>query len=141
MNKLIILVGCCGSGKSYYCKDLPDYIRISQDEQGKIKHFENFLLAIKERRDIIVDRMGFNKEQRARYIEPARKEGYHIKIVYFDVSNETCYKRIKNRKEHPTLHEDKALKVIDFYHKNFQYPIKEEYNEFEVIKEEDQEEY
>lgn len=138
--KLIILVGCCGSGKSYYCKDLQGYTRISQDEQGKTKHFENFLLAIKENHDIIVDRMGFNKEQRARYIEPCRKAGYNVKIVFFDVCNETCYKRIKDRKGHPTLYEDKALKVIDFYHKNFQYPIKEEYDEFKVIKEEDQKE-
>lgn len=107
--KLTILVGPCGAGKSTYCEGMfsdidnkDSLIRISQDDRGK-QHMQDFHDAIQQEKNIVVDRMGFSKEQRSRYIIPARKAGYEIHIVVFHVPRSTCFERIMARKDHPTI--------------------------------------
>lgn len=111
--KLTMLVGPCGAGKTTYCEGMlsdinardskESLVRISQDDRGK-QHMQDFHDAIQQEKNIVVDRMGFSKEQRSRYIIPARKAGYEIEIVVFHVPRETCFERIMARKDHPTIH-------------------------------------
>jgi adenylate kinase family enzyme len=109
--KLIVLVGPPGSGKSTYREQIWSELAsgargcsyISQDEQGREGSYKRFQEALNQYEDIIVDRMNFDKKQRNRYIEPARKAGYEVRIVVFHVPRETCFNRIMARENHPTI--------------------------------------
>lgn len=136
--ELIMLVGPCGSGKStlaisYQQNDnVGQYFRINQDEQGKEQHLHNFKLALEDKLNIIVDRMNFSKEQRQRYIEPAKKAGYRTKIIVLHENFETCLERMKNRKDHPTIKDEKtARKVLNFFFSKYERPAPDEADEIE----------
>lgn len=106
MNKVInILVGPAGSGKSTFATNCMEagFVRISQDDQGRDGHRKAFEGAIQEGRDIVVDRMNFDKAQRAPYINAAKAAGYSVAITVFHESREVCYKRIMARSGHPTI--------------------------------------
>ena len=128
MPKLIILCGPPGSGKSTYTKDLIENnhsIYINQDSQGKDEHIRLFLMAIEAKKDIIVDRMNFNKEQRNRYLSQAKAAGYETEIKVLYVPRQVCYDRIVKREEHETIKAgDNATagKVLDFFFKNWERP-------------------
>jgi len=104
VNKLTILVGPPGSGKSSFAATLEaqGYLRISQDEMGK-EHLNLFHSHIATGRDIVVDRMGFDKQQRNRYRLEAIKNGYTVNLVEFVVPRQVCYDRCMARENHPTI--------------------------------------
>lgn len=122
--KLTLLVGPPGSGKSSYARKnfgifATDYI--SQDDQGKEGHKEKFNKALLDKRDIVVDRMNFSKEQRQRYLLPAKEAGYTTEIYILHESYETCFTRCSERTEHPTIKDSKtASKVLDFFFKKYE---------------------
>lgn len=110
MKKLILLVGPAGSGKSTYSKQInhildgvPEYTRISQDDQGKDGHHKLFAEALQNKENIIVDRMNFSKHQRDKYLHPAKMLGYEISIVVFHVPRQVCFDRMMKRENHPTI--------------------------------------
>jgi predicted kinase len=135
MPKLIVLIGSMGCGKTTLCEErfLADgFFRVNQDDQGKKTHFQLFLKLLENAEDIVVDRMNFNKEQRMRYVEPARKAGYQIRYILFHVSRETCIARMKVRKNHPTIGPDANHdKLMNFFTENFEYPEEDEYDYME----------
>jgi predicted kinase len=138
MNTCVILMGSPGSGKSAYADLLVStplgYVRISQDDQGKEGHLEAFKQALNCKLNIVVDRMNFNKKQRARYITLAKEAGYLIKIVEFKVSTLLCLSRCENRKDHPNIKDNlTAAKVLKFYHKNYEAPTIDEYDELDIV--------
>lgn len=103
MKKLVIMCAPPGAGKSTFAKtNYPRYVYINQDEQGK-QHLEMFHKALIEGKDIVVDRMNFNKVQRNRYLNPAKELGYHIEIVVLHESYDKCLQRCFDRKNHPTI--------------------------------------
>lgn len=105
MNKLIILIGPPGSGKSSYAEQTErnGYLRISQDDQGRDGHRELFQSHITTGRDIVVDRMNFDKAQRNQYRLEAIKNGYTVNLVEFCVPRQVCYDRCMARENHPTI--------------------------------------
>ena len=123
--KLIVLVGPAGSGKSTLAKSsYPQSVYINQDAQGKQGHKDLFTEALSQKQDIICDRMNFNKEQRNRYLAPAKEAGYETEIVILHESKETCFKRCAKRNEigdHPTIRTEKdASKAINFFFDHYE---------------------
>lgn len=122
MPKLTLLVGSPGSGKSTLAKDRiyndGDHgaatVYINQDTQGKQGHIDLFWKALGENKDIIVDRMGFSKEQRLRYLHPAKEAGYESEIIVLHVPYQTCLERCLARKDHPTIKEEKDARSALF---------------------------
>src|SRR5690606_20807845 len=103
------LVGPPGSGKSTLAKEYEArmYRRISQDDQGKNGHMEEFNNVIIANRDIVIDRMNFNKQQRQKFTNSmAVLVGYNVKIIVLHENYDTCLKRMLKRIEnegHPTI--------------------------------------
>ena len=85
--------------------------------------------------NLIIDRCNFNKDQRNRYLIPAKKAGYKTTIIYVKVSPEECVARINNRPEHPTLpaSSGKAKDVVMMFHNMFVEPSKDEADEVIVL--------
>ena len=103
--EVILLVGAPGSGKSTYCSThLKDYLRINQDDQGKVGHWDIYLKALQEKTPkIVIDRMNHLRAQREKFLSQATSNGYLIKIIQFKVSYDICFERILERKNHPTI--------------------------------------
>jgi len=127
MKKLTVLVGPAGSGKSSFSYDKIyddstnglNVVYISQDSQGKERHKRFFQEALSKGHDIIIDRMNFNKEQRARYIVPAKELRYEVTIHVFHVPKNECLKRMSKREDHPTIKtsEDASRALSTFFSK------------------------
>lgn len=113
MNKTcMLLVGPPGSGKSSCAKDYVgdgpnEFVYVNQDSQGP-EHMDVFDQAILDGKNVIVDRMNFNKEQRNRYLKIAKDAGYKTEICVIHESYETCYNRMVKRTNHETIKDEKA---------------------------------
>ena len=79
-----IMMGIQGSGKSEFCRRfLPDVERINLDALKTRKNEERMIAACHVRGiDYVVDNTNPTREDRARYIPAAKKEGYRV-IGYF----------------------------------------------------------
>lgn len=111
MLQLTVLVGPPGSGKSTLAKR---YVAlgstyINQDSQGK-DHLRLFEEATYAGRDVLVDRMGFSKAQRDRYLDPAKKLGYKTKIIVLHQPYDVCLERVLARKDHETIKDEHAAR-------------------------------
>lgn len=129
--RIFILVGPPGSGKSTTAKtyESTGFVRISQDDQGKADHMKIFEQALADGRDIVIDRMNFNKLQRDRYLAPAKKAGYFSKIMVFHVPKEVCRERMLVRENHPTIKDEyDAANALSFFFKSYERPTKDEAN-------------
>lgn len=137
MPNIIILVGPAGSGKTTLANNLIDNdgdhgsatIYVNQDSQGK-NHLVVFKEAIENKKDIIVDRMDFNKDQRRRYLEPAKAAGYTSKIIVLHENRATCLERMKNRLNHPTIKtEESANSALNTFFSKYERPTEDEADE------------
>ena len=133
MKHMIILVGLPGAGKSTVCKQYPEYVRISQDEQGKEGCHKLFEQSVKEQKNIIVDRCNFNLKQRNRYLIPGREFGYRTTIIWLQAKPEECIKRIGKRIDHPNLSAEKSPEkieqVVNMFYNMFEAPTLDECDE------------
>jgi RNA ligase len=131
----VVLVGPQGSGKTRYCQEqLPDYLRISQDEQGRQGHLTAFDEAIARGEPrIVVDRINVIKSQRRRYLDPARQHGYRTRIVWLNADRAVCLKRCQARTDHPTLPPAEAEKALSMYFRGFQIPSRREADDLEIV--------
>ena len=135
MNRVIMLVGAQGSGKTFYCQEnLKGYVRISQDDQGKEGHKALYATALAKGEPLIViDRINHSRMQRGNYLALAKRHGYSTKIVWINVPRHVCLQRIKDRKGHPTLKPEDAEAGLSIFYRGFQTPSKREADELEVV--------
>lgn len=139
-KNLIMLVGCIGSGKSTYakCFDTSKSVIISQDEQGKNGHKQLFKESIEMGIEcIVIDRMNFSKQQRERYIKPAKNAGYVVNVVEFRVCPTVSLRRVVERENHPTIEKnqpDLANKIIKMYHNKYEAPSSDEFDTYNLFK-------
>jgi predicted kinase len=113
MPKLVLLVGPPGSGKSTMARKMvidQGFERFNQDEQGK-GHLHDFDIAVFDRKDIVVDRMNFNKQQRSRYLDIAKSKGYETEIVVLHENYRTCFERVMSRQGHETIKDEKNARA------------------------------
>lgn len=112
MSKIILMVGPPGSGKSTLAKRFVDegFTYVNQDSQGKQGHLDVFALALQSGDDIVVDRMNFSKQQRDRYLVPAKEKGYDTEIRVVHEPYRVCLSRCLERKNHETIQDEKSAR-------------------------------
>jgi predicted kinase len=125
MSKLILLVGPPGSGKSTLAQQYvaEGYVYINQDTQGK-EHLHNFDMAVVEGFPIVVDRMNFNRQQRSRYLEVAKDNGYETTIVVLHQPRKVCFDRMMVRENHPTIKDSSAANsALNTFFSKYERPL------------------
>jgi predicted kinase len=134
MKTLTLLVGPAGSGKSTLAKELlhPECVYVNQDSQQK-EHLTVFANALEAGFDIIVDRMNFNKQQRDRYLSPAKDKGYNTKIIVLHQNYETCMNRcLKRLGHHETINtKEDATNALNMFFSKYERPEEDEADSIE----------
>ena len=82
-----------------------------------------------------MDRLNFVKEQRDRYLIPAKELGYNTHIAVLHENRDECIKRcIKRIGSHPTIKsEESALTAIDMFFRKYEKPTASESDTLEFI--------
>jgi predicted kinase len=138
MPNLIVLIGPAGSGKSTLARSLINddgdhgaaTVYINQDSQGK-EHLNIFKDAISNCKDIIVDRMNFNRQQRERYTVPAKQADYRVKFIVLHENKKTCLARcIARIGNHETIAtEQDAQSALNLFFSKYERPLQNEADE------------
>ena len=94
------MIGIQGSGKSEYVKNNipPEYVRISLDEVNT-RNRERLLMekCFREGLSFVIDNTNPTAEERARYILPARENGYIITGIFMQSRIKDCVERNNKR--------------------------------------------
>ncbi len=114
VQRIVVLVGLPGSGKSAYCKDLgvptlsSDAIRllVADDEDDQTIHRDVFntlryLLRqrLRARRPLTyIDATNLTPSERRPYLGIGAKYGCRVEAVFFDVPLEICQRRNRDRR-------------------------------------------
>jgi len=134
--EVVLLVGMPGSGKTTFCKAcLPGHTRLSQDDgpRKRAGFMRAYLEALDRGVDVVVDRMSPSRDERQRFIAPARAHGYTVRIVYFDVPTYVCAMRVKTRGDHPTIKCPEDFRVAaGWFRKALQVPTADECDQLEA---------
>ena len=150
MNKLFVLVGLQGSGKSTFAEEYKntnenieivssDAIREENNwEIDNNKVFDIFYKRINEflknGKDVIADATNITIKARRQLFEKVKVESEKIAVV-FNVPIGVCRSRLIKRNESSTR--KVPIEVLEKYHKSFQIPFYEEgFNQIILIKEE-----
>jgi hypothetical protein len=105
------------------------------DSQGKVGHMDIFLKALDQKKDVIVDRMNFNKEQRGRYLNKGKMYGYETAIKVLHQPQEVCLDRMRARfGKHETVHDELgALSALPTFFSKYERPLEGEADEITFI--------
>lgn len=131
-------MGPIGSGKTTFAKTLVNdtTICISQDEMGREAYLEYFKQALKDKTPrVIIDRQNFNREQRDRFIQPAREAGYCVTVFEFKTNRAVCHERVA-RTGHPTVpagDNDLTAEILTRYQINYEALSTEEFDNYNEV--------
>ena len=110
-KRAVIMIGLQGSGKSEYVRKNipPEYIRISQDVLNT-RNKERMLMekCFQNGLSFVVDNTNPTVEDRARYITPARENGYKIIGIFMQSRLKDCIER-NNKREGKARIPSKAI--------------------------------
>jgi len=134
-KELILLIGCMGCGKSYYCKNqIKNYEILNLDSiKNRNKLDKLFLEYLKQNKNIVIDNTNYDINMRIKYINIAKKYDYKIKCIYFDIPIDVCKHNMYYRsfKYKQTIIPEIAYRK---YNKNFIKPSKKEgYDDIKTI--------
>lgn len=92
----VILMGIQGSGKSTFCRErfFNTHVRLNLD-MLRTRHREAILLraCLEAKQPFVVDNTNPTREERARYIAPARAAGFRVIGYYFSSKVGECLRR------------------------------------------------
>lgn len=128
--EVIIMVGCPGSGKSFFCeKNLvpKGYVRVNRDKLGTwqkcVKKMEEALV---EHKKVVVDNTNPSREARRRYIEAAKR--FNVQIRCFVMQTDSAHAKHNNKFRDLTdkTHLKVSDTIIHAYFKSFEEPTVDE---------------
>jgi len=106
-QRLILLVGIPGSGKSTFARQLvgKGWERCNQDELGNRKQVEIMVSNhLRDKKNVIVDRCNFDIAQRHTWVKLASQFGVKwITCIILRTDPEVCKKRVSVREGHQTI--------------------------------------
>jgi predicted kinase len=98
--EVVILIGVQASGKSsfYLSKFFNTHIRINLD-MLKTRHREKLIFdaCLAAKQSVVIDNTNPTRQDRARYIEPAKSHAFPISGYYMMTSPEDCLERNESR--------------------------------------------
>lgn len=129
--EVLVLCGFPGSGKSTYCKELPNHVRINQDELGsRDACLREAAQALDAGKSVVIDRCNTTREQRRLWTRLAQDFGADTRCLYLFSDPEECMHRIHERKDHPTIKADmsfeKKREIVAAFVRTFELPSLEE---------------
>ena len=99
-NTLVIMMGIQGSGKSTFYRTYlaQDYVRVNLDTL-KTRHQEKLLVdkCLADGKSVAVDNTNPTKEDRQRYISPAKEAKYRIVGYFMESKLKDCIERNEQR--------------------------------------------
>lgn len=100
LKRIIIMIGIQGSGKTTFCRRYfsEDYIRVNLDTL-KTRNQERIAIesCMEQGSSFVVDNTNPTKQDRARYIQPAKSAGYHITGYFMESRVKECITRNERR--------------------------------------------
>ena len=98
----VIFIGLQGSGKSaFFKRDFADtHVRINRDMlKTKPREAQFFELCLATMQRCVIDNTNATREERARFIGPAKARGFRVLAYYFDVAPRDALARNNARPE------------------------------------------
>jgi predicted kinase len=137
---MMILIGLPGAGKSTYASDFKDYEVVNQDLLGnRQKCIKKTKELLSEGKNVIIDRTNINRKQRAIWTNIAKEHGVvDICFVELRIEPELAFKRIKQRKNHPSIKDgtsdEKIREIIGRFVTEYEEPhANEDYTSYTVF--------
>ncbi len=98
--EVVLLIGLQASGKSTFCKQklFDSHVRLNLD-MLKTRHREKRLMQVclETRQPLVVDNTNPTRQDRQRYIEPAKSSGFRVVGYYFQSKIDDCKRRNDQR--------------------------------------------
>ncbi|KAF7721804.1 hypothetical protein EC973_004129, partial [Apophysomyces ossiformis] len=138
-NRMLVLVGLPGSGKSTFSNKLIecrlDWRRINQDDMKSRKNCERFTRKfLEEKRNVVIDRCNFDLKQRKTWIELAKEYNVPVDCIIFTATAEECSSRILGRTDHPTgVIGDRGVQILNRFTQNYHPPTDDVMEGFDRI--------
>lgn len=151
-NRLTLIIGCCGAGKTTYLRHYSDRLHFDAERHldalldGRRKYYPEvwrvarrmlhagYEAALATGLDIALTASGHTRTERATWLLPARLHGYHTEIVLVRVSPETALVRCKADAARPKT--TRWRPIIEHWFRDFEAVEADECDEYRIVENE-----